>query len=228
MTVLYDLATEGTMGRVIVAMSSAFTPFPASSAGGHALRKLVEYSTGVVVDDVGHVLADRQAVDGCFAVTIAGLGHAEVAAQDHEAGLALLQLFGIRKLQPIPLAAATAAIADVTIIGFADPQIQNGGTAVSTLRARLGVANGANRVLEPMPAAGFSGAAALQSDGTLAGMVEMAAAEGAGTAEPASLAVVVSSEAIRSFLERQHVILAGAAPAGSADAGVVRVICTRK
>jgi hypothetical protein len=227
MTVLYDLANEGTMERVVVAMSSAFAPFPGGAAA-EALHKLVQYSTGVVVDDAGHVLADRLAIDGCFAIAIGGYGHVEVAAQDQATGLALLQLYGARKLGPIPLAAGTSAATEVTVVGIADPQLQDGGSAVSSVRARLGAASGPKRMLEPAPATGFSGAAVLQGDGALVGVVELAMAEAAG-AEPAPLAMVVTSEAIRGFLEREHVTAARTRPAGSADAaGVVRVICTRK
>src|SRR6185312_10522193 len=46
LTVLYDQATEGTMEPVVIAMSSAFDPFPAN---GPPPRKIVEYATGVTV-----------------------------------------------------------------------------------------------------------------------------------------------------------------------------------
>lgn len=228
MTVLYDLANEGTMERVVVAMSSAFAPFQGGAAAEKAVHKLVQYSTGIIIDDAGHVLTERQAIEGCFAIAIVGFGHADVAAQDQITGLALLQIYGARKLRPIPLAAGTSAAAEVTVVGIADPQVQDGGSAVSTVRARLGAVGGSTRILEPAPAAGFSGAAVLQGDGALAGMVELATAD-ATTAESAQPAVVVPSEVIRGFLERAHVALAATLPAGAADtAGVVRVICSRK
>ena len=36
LTILYDQATEGTMEPVVIAMSSAFSPFPAGAAGAGA------------------------------------------------------------------------------------------------------------------------------------------------------------------------------------------------
>src|SRR5215475_13765226 len=60
MTILYDQAVENTVEPVVIAMSSAFTPFPVGTAGP-APRKTVEYSTGLVVTDDGAILADREA-----------------------------------------------------------------------------------------------------------------------------------------------------------------------
>ena len=54
LTILYDQATEGTMEPVVIAMSSAFNPFPSGS--GPPPRKTVEYGTGVVVSDDGAIV----------------------------------------------------------------------------------------------------------------------------------------------------------------------------
>src|SRR5580693_2724057 len=62
LTILYDQATENTVEPVVIAMSSAFNPFPtgAEIAVGLPPRKSVEYGTGIVVSDDGAILADRQ------------------------------------------------------------------------------------------------------------------------------------------------------------------------
>ena len=71
LTILYDQATENTVEPVVIAMSSAFTAFPAAAqTAGPPPRKTVEYGTGVVVDDDGAIIADRQITDGCMTVAI--------------------------------------------------------------------------------------------------------------------------------------------------------------
>src|SRR5712672_127305 len=62
LTIAYDQATEGTVEPVVIAMSSAFDPFPSGS--GPAPRKNVEYGTGVVVSQDGAIVADREITDG--------------------------------------------------------------------------------------------------------------------------------------------------------------------
>src|ERR1700749_1821574 len=65
MTILYDQATENTVEPVVIAMSSAFNPFPSGAQiGAPPPRKTVEYGTGVVVSNDGAVLADREITDG--------------------------------------------------------------------------------------------------------------------------------------------------------------------
>src|SRR6202166_3362281 len=65
LTILYDQATENTVEPVVIAMSSAFNPFPAGAqVAGPPPRKTVEYGTGVVVSDDGAIIADRQVTDG--------------------------------------------------------------------------------------------------------------------------------------------------------------------
>src|ERR1700691_5921508 len=82
LTILYDQATENTVEPVVIAMSSAFNPFP--SGTGPAPRKTVEYGTGVVVSDDGAILADRQITDGCLAIAISGFGNADRVAEDKD------------------------------------------------------------------------------------------------------------------------------------------------
>ena len=58
--ILYDQANEGVMEPVVIAMSSAFDPFPAN---GPAPRKMVEYASGVTVSSDGAIITGRDATD---------------------------------------------------------------------------------------------------------------------------------------------------------------------
>src|SRR6202047_3443868 len=81
LTILYDQATEGTVAPGVIAMSSAFNPFPSGAQiAGPPPRKTVEYGTGVVVSDDGTIITDRQGTDGCLAIAIAGFGNADRVA----------------------------------------------------------------------------------------------------------------------------------------------------
>src|SRR5580698_3159940 len=109
LTILYDQATENTVEPVVIAMSSAFNPFPSTAlAAGPPPRKTVEYGTGVVVSEDGAVVADRQVTDGCLAITIGGFGNADRVAEDKDRGLALLRLYGARGLKPLSLSGGAA------------------------------------------------------------------------------------------------------------------------
>ena len=102
LTILYDQATEGTVEPVVIAMSSAFNPFPSGAQmAGPPPRKTVEYGTGVVVSDDGAIIADRQITDGCLAIAIAGFGNADRVAEDKDHDLALLRIYGARGLKPL-------------------------------------------------------------------------------------------------------------------------------
>ncbi len=82
--------------------------------------------------------------------------------------------------------------------------------------------------LTPAPAIGFSGSAALDSDGKFAGVALLKPVQMAGPANgtPAAQAVLVTSDTVRHFLKTNGVNATG----GSADAkaSVVRIICVRK
>src|SRR4029077_14003458 len=104
LTLLYDQATEGTVEPVVIAMSSAFNPFPSGAQiAGPPPRKTVEYATGIVVSDDGAIIADREVTDGCLAIAIAGYGHADRVAEDKDHGLALLRIYGARGLKPLTI-----------------------------------------------------------------------------------------------------------------------------
>ena len=226
LTILYDQATEGTMEPAVIAMSSAFNPFPSGS--GPPPRKTVEYGTGVVVSDDGAILTDREITEGCLAITIGGLGHADRVAEDKDHGLALLRIYGARGLKPLALGSGAISSA-VELTGIADPQHQGGAAAVSSVKAQAAlVGGGSEAALSPAPALGFSGAAALDADGKFAGLalLKPALVAGPANATPATQAVLVPADVVREFLKARGVTAVG----GSTDAkaAVVRVICVRK
>ena len=226
LTILYDQATEGTVEPVVIAMSSAFNPFPAGT--GPPPRKTVEYGTGVVVSEDGAIVTDREITDGCLAITIPGYGNADRVAEDRDHDLALLRIYGARGLKPLGLGDGAAKSA-VDLIGIADPQSQGGGRAASSVKASAAAIGGGGDVaLSPPPALGFSGAAALDADGKFAGiaLLKPALVAGPATSTPAAQAVLVPADTVREFLKANGVNAAS----GSADAkaSVVRVICVRK
>jgi peptidoglycan hydrolase-like protein with peptidoglycan-binding domain len=222
-TILYDVAMETTVDRIVVAMSSAFTGFPSTlAAAATGTRRDVEYATGIVVSAAGHIVTDRQAIADCRFVVIPGLGPAERGGAD--APHARLRVNGAKDVVPVALAGDVGGTSDATLVGIADPERQNGGGAVSTVKARLLAANGAGRVLEPAPATGFSGAAAFDGAARFLGMVDLRPPSG-----PAAQAAMVSAETIRTFLQAQSVSPAsGPMSLDGAKASVVRVICVRK
>jgi hypothetical protein len=228
LTILYDQATEGTMEPVVIAMSSAFNPFPnGAQAGGPLPRKAVEYGTGIVVSGDGAIVTDRQVVDGCLAIVVAGYGNADRAAEDKDHDLALLRIYGARGLKPLALNVG-AAKPGVELTGIADPQNQGGGAAVSSVKAQAAqVGSGSDAALTPAPGLGFSGAAALDVDGVFTGVALLKPVVVAGTtnATPAS-ASLVSADAVREFLKANGVTASGTS--ADAKASVVRVICVRK
>src|SRR6202166_4772784 len=129
LTILYDQATEGTVEPVVIAMSSAFNPFPSGAQiAGPPPRKTVEYGTGVVVSDDGAIIADREITDGCLAIAMTGFGNADRVAEDKDHDLALLRIYGARGLKPLALSNG-AAKSGVELIGIVDPQSQGGGGA---------------------------------------------------------------------------------------------------
>src|SRR6202165_4150859 len=229
LTILYDQATEGTVEPVVIAMSSAFNPFPSGAQiAGPPPRKSVEYGTGVVVSDDGAILADRQVTDGCLAVAIAGFGNADRVAEDKDHDLALLRIYGARGWKPLGLI-NDAAKSGVELTGIADPQNQGGGAAASTVKVSMTqVGSGNDFALSPAPALGFSGATALDSDGKFAGiaLLKPVVVAGAPKSAPAAQAALVPADTVREFLRANGGNEAGS---GSSDAkaSVVRVICVR-
>ena len=56
----------------------------------------------MVVDGDGHVVTTREVTDACQVITVAGLGPADLVAEDKAAHLALLRVYGVRDLVPLP------------------------------------------------------------------------------------------------------------------------------
>jgi hypothetical protein len=214
------------MDPVVVAISSTYVPASAAAqqAGAALLKRKVEYGSGVVVTSAGHIVTDKSLTDDCQVVTVAGHGGADRIAHDEASGLALLRLYGARGLKPLPLAEAGVQPDAVTLVGVADPQAQAGGTAVSTVAAKVGGPRG----VEPAPALGFAGAAVTDGRGRMVGIVDLkvpvVARAGNGAAP---LVAVTPAEALRKFLQAQKVSPEVGAE-GDPKASVVRVICVRK
>src|SRR6185369_2271373 len=90
---------------------------------------------------------------------------------------------------------------DVTLLGIADPQAQGGGAAVSAAKARVTE----TRALDPTPAVGFDGAAALDAQGRLAGIASLRVPMVAGAAPSlGASATLVPADAIRALLAAQN------------------------
>jgi hypothetical protein len=231
MTILYDQAMENIVEPVVIAMSSAFAPFPAPVSGPPP-RKTVDYGTGIVVSADGAIVTDREVTDGCIAITIGGFSHADRVADDKERGLALLRIYGASGLKPLDLSPGQVKPgpnANVELTGILDPQSQGGGSAVSSVKAQAAtVAGGGDLALSPSPAAGFSGAPARDSDGHFVGLALLrpVVIAGPATAAPAAQAVLVQPDVAVDFLKANDITPTG----GSSDAkaSVVRVICVRK
>src|ERR1700680_3736038 len=220
LTILYDQATENTVEPVVIAMSSAFNPFPANA--GPPPRKTVEYGTGVVVSDDGAIVTDRQITDGCLTIAIAGFGNADRVAEDKDHDLALLRIYGARGLKPLALGNGAAKSA-VELTGIADPQSQAGAAAVSSVKASAAQIGGGDTALSPPPALGFSGAAALDGDGKFAGiaLLKPVIVAGPAPATPAAQSVLVGADSVREFLKANGVTAEGRST--DAKAAVVRV-----
>jgi hypothetical protein len=227
MTILYDQAMDGIMEPVVVAMSSAFAPF--SNDVALSARRKVEYSSGIFVNSSGHVLAGRQTTDNCQTIVVAGHGNAERIAEDRNSDLALLRLHGAADITPLPLSAESPKSADLTLVGVADPQAQAGAKNVSMTQARLHGVNGAKVLLDASPAQGFTGGAAIDSQGQFVGMLDMNPAAIAGTSAAAPQPAMIPAATIKKFLEAANVTPAnGRADLNTAKAAVTRVICVRK
>jgi len=226
LTILYDQATENTVEPVVIAMSSAFNPFPASPSP--AARKTVDYGTGVVVSEDGAIVTDRLVTDGCLTITIPPFGNAERVAEDKEHDLALLRIYGVRGLKPLDLASTQAGKTGVELIGISDPQNQAGGRATSAVKAAVSMTgSGGELALTPAPALGFSGAAARDDRGQFAGIALLKPVNAAGpVATMAAQSMLVPADAVREFLKANGVNAGGHST--DAAASVFRVICVRR
>ena len=226
MTVLYDQATEGTMERIALAMLAAYTGFPDLGAPSPpGLRRAVEYGSAVAVTRDGDLVTSARLTDECRSISVPGFGHAERVAADSASDLALVRLYGARDLVPVALTGGGNQGGDLRLVGVDDPFVQKQEGGVGSARARL-----AGLDVEPTPALGFAGAAAIDPRGVFVGMIDFKPAIVASNDGSAhSAATLVPVEPIRAFLKAQNVSppIAANSPA-EAEQSVVRVICVRK
>ncbi len=86
--------------------------------------------------------------------------------------MALLRIYGASGLKPLAMSGNGATKANVSLTGIADPQNQGGRNAVTSVAAVAAPA-GTDMTLSPEPAVGFSGAAAIDSDGKFVGVARL-------------------------------------------------------
>ena len=219
MTVQYDPANEAAMATLVVAMSSAFNPFPNPGDIAATSPKPVEYATGTFVSNDGAILADRSSVEGCTSIAVQGHGNAARVAEDGVQDLALVRLYGAQTI-PVAVANSAAPAANVTIMGIVDPQNQNGGAAVTRVRAQTSTLNG-EIALAPVAAPGLAGAPAFDDQGHFAGVV---------VSKASALSKLAPADSVRSFLSANGVAPSGDTAdtkASDSNASVVRLICVR-
>lgn len=225
-TMLYDQAMEGIVAPVMVAMASAFSPFPQRAAPFATLAKSVEYGTGLIVSAQGHIVTDARLTQGCQVIVANGFGDAERIAEDKDKGLALLRVYGARHMTPLALPRHTAtAKGDVTIAGIPDPRANEGRATLTEIKAKL--TGAALDLRDSVPMAGFSGAAAIDAGGRFIGLTEMRNAVLASIQPAVPPVRLVRADQIRSFLDA-HKVAQPAASVTDPREAVVRVICVRK
>ena len=225
-TMLYDQMMETIVAPVMVAMASAFSPFPERSAPFAALTKSVEYGNGLVVSAQGHIVTDLKNTEGCQVIVASGLGDVDRIAADKEHGIALLRVYGTRKVSPLALTRDAPKAGELTLVGIPDPKEQNGSRRLTEIKARLVDGSGIE-LRQSVPMAGFSGAAALDGQGQFLGMMAMGNLVLASVEASAPPVRLITAETIRGFLAANNVATAQT-QTGDAKASVVRVICFRK
>jgi len=223
-TLLFDQMMETIVEPVTAAMVSAFAPFPEHSSPFAAMAKSVEYGNGLIVSDHGHIITDRKLAAGCQVIVAEGIGDADRVADDKDGGLALLRVYGPHKVSPLVLSATTFNKGNVTLVGIPDPKEQNGARKLTEIKARL-AENNAIELRQPVPMAGFSGAAAVDAQGQFLGMMQTQNFVLASTASVAPPVRLVTVAAIRDFLAAHDV--APATDGSDPKTAVVRIICVR-
>src|SRR5262249_42898546 len=115
---LFDQMMETIVAPATAAMASAFSPFPERSVPFADTAKSVEYGNGLIVSARGHIITDRKLAAGCQVIVAAGLGDADRIAEDKDSGLALLRVYGPRKLSPLAIGSDSYNKGDVTLVGI--------------------------------------------------------------------------------------------------------------
>jgi hypothetical protein len=164
--------------------------------------------------------------EGCQVIVASGLGDADRIADDKNNGLALLRVYGPRKALPLALTRDAPRTGELTLVGIPDPKEQDGSRKLTEIKARLADGS-AIELRQPVPMAGFSGAAALDAQGQFVGMMEMGHAVLASVEASAPPVRLISAETIRGFLAA-HDVQTAQTTTGDAKTSVVRIICVRK
>jgi hypothetical protein len=218
-TVLYDQATTGIMEPVAIAVANSFQGFPDANAERPGQQRSVEYSTAVAVDQNGDLVAAGRPTAGCDYLMVPGYGHAMRVADDASGALALIRLYGARDLGPAALM-GESEVDDLTLVGIADPQLQQGAGAITKVTAHLD-----GQRIEPVPPLGFAGAAAIDAQGRFAGMVAFGSAAAAGTGSADRQATLIPAATVRAFLAAHRITpLTGGGPI---ERSIVRLVCVR-
>jgi peptidoglycan hydrolase-like protein with peptidoglycan-binding domain len=227
LTILFDQAMETIMLPLVDIITSSYLPFGDPATASTSRR--VSYGSGIVVGDRGHVVTERQLTEDCQGIIVAGLGRADRIADDVASDLALIRVNGARNLNAVRFSAEPPKSIDLTLVGIAEPTAQAGARNVTTVPAKLRGIDGSRVLIDVMPTRGFVGGAALDSEGRLAGMIDMSEPAVAGPAASAVQASFVPTATIRKFLESAGVTPAsGRGDVAAAKDAVVRVICVRK
>jgi hypothetical protein len=227
LTILYDQAMEGIVLPLVDTMANAFIPF-GDPATATATRK-VQYGSGLVVTQSGHVVTDRQLTDDCQTIVIAGLGRADRLADDKATDLTLLQVNGANNLTSLVFSSDAPKSVDLTLLGVAAPETQAGARDVTSTNAKLRGIDGARVLMDARPARGFTGGGAFDGQGQFAGMIAAIGATGATGATTANQPSFVPTSSIRKFLDGAGVYPAiGKSDIATAKNAIVRVVCVRK
>ena len=229
LTILYDQATENTVEPVVIAMSSAFNAFPAPRKQP-GLRRARPWNTAPASSSAttarslptarSPTLASRSRLRA-LAMPIAS---PRTRSTISRCCASMARAGSKRSISPTPPPRRRSTSPALPI-----RRTRAGAAAVTSVKASVAQFDGGNDVaLSPAPALGFSGAAALDSDGKFAGIALLKPVQVAGLANgaPAAQSILVTADTVRGFLKANGVNIAG----GSADAkaSVVRVICVRK
>jgi hypothetical protein len=226
-TILFDQAMETIMLPLVDIITSSYLPFGDPATASTSRR--VHYGSGIVVSARGDVLTERQLTENCQGIIVAGLGRADRVAEDSSSDLALIRVNGARNIKPVPLSSDPPKSIELTLFGISEPDAQAGARNVTAAPAKLRGVDGARVLLDAQPARGFVGGAAIDGEGQLAGMVDVAAAAVAGASAEAGRTSLVPTASIRKFMEIAGVApLSGRSDRETARSAVVRVICVRK
>ncbi len=174
-------------------------------------------------------MTERQLTDDCQGIIVAGLGRADRIADDAAYDLALLRVNGARNLKTVPFSAEPPKSTELTLVGISEPNAQAGARDVTTMPARLRGVDGSRVLIDVVPARGFVGGAALDGEGRLAGMIDIASAAVAGPAAQCGSGIVRSDRNDSQISgKRRGYSGAGRGDIAAAKNAVVRVICVRK